>query len=545
MKHITYILTTVFLTLTYPGLIAAQQKTPPKIEWQRSLGGSAPDIARSVQQTKDGGFIIGGCTYSNDFDVTAHIGGADYWIVKLTSIGVIEWQKCLGGSGYDDASDISQTYDGGYIVAGSSASMDGDVSRLYSIGKTDYWVVKLNDTGKVVWERTLGGSNSDLAYSVIQANDSGYIVAGASSSGDGVVSGNHGNDGVSDYWIAKLISPGILVGEKSLGGASPDEAYSIQQTMDGGFIVAGTSSSKDGDVTKNWGFWDYWIVKLSNEANIEWEKSFGGSGLDKAYAIQQTNDGGYIAVGESYSEDGDVTGHHDSWSSSDAWVVKMTETGDIQWQISLGGYHNDVACAIEQTTDGGYVVGCYGSSNDGNFTTPKDRPFSKDIWIVKLSTEGKIEWKMPLGGSQDDILSSIKETSDGGYIIAGTSGSNDGDLTVNHGDSNTPDFWIVKLSPEGTNTVESGSATTHNITITPNPAQTSATLTLDSDEAGACEVEIISVTGATLKQYSTHLAAGKQDISLTGLEALPSGMYEVLVKRSGYQTLQAKLIIEP
>ena len=187
----------------------------------------------------------------------------------------IVWQKCLGGSSTDYALSIRQTTDGGSIVAGSSFSNDGDVSGNH--GYDDYWVVKLNSVGEIVWQKSLGGSYHDYAYSIRQTTDGGFIIAGWSESNDGDVSGHHGSTDYYDYWVVKLNSAGEIEWQKCLGGSDGDVAWSIHQTSDGGFIVAGHSNSNDGDVS-GWheGYDDiggnplpdYWVVKLSPEDGI-------------------------------------------------------------------------------------------------------------------------------------------------------------------------------------------------------------------------------------------------------------------------------------
>ncbi|UCH15292.1 MAG: hypothetical protein JSV22_04830, partial [Bacteroidales bacterium] len=232
---------------------------------------------------------------------------------------LIEWQKSLGGSCGDEAHSIKQTSDGGYIVAGLSCSNNGDVSE--NNGNYDYWIVKLTSTGEIEWQKSHGGNEAEWAYSIQQTSDGGYIVAGVSQSNDGDVSGNHGT---YDYWIVKLTSIGVLDWQKSLGGSDEDMAYSIQQTSDGGYIVAGRSESSDGDVSGNHGSSDFWIVKLNPSGEIDWQRTLGGSGDDYANSIQQTTDGGYIVAGGSNSNDGDVSGNH---GYGDYWVVKLTSTG--------------------------------------------------------------------------------------------------------------------------------------------------------------------------------------------------------------------------
>ena len=298
------------------------------ISWQKSLGGSRFDNPSSIQQTTDGGYIIAGESSSNDGDVTGNHGSSDFWIVKLTSTGELDWQKSFGSSSADYANSIQQTTDGGYIIAGSSASNDGDVSGNH--GSSDYWIVKLTSTGQLDWQKSLGGSSNDWAYSIQQTSEGGYIIAGTSISDDGDITLNNG---WFDCWIVKLTSSGQLDWQKSFGGTGGDYAYSVQQTTDEGYIIAGSSYSNDGDVSGNHGDLDYWVVKLTSSGDLDWQKSLGGSSFDEALSMQQTTDEGYIIAGTSVSDDGDVTGNH---GNRDYWIVKLTSSGDIDWQKSLG-----------------------------------------------------------------------------------------------------------------------------------------------------------------------------------------------------------------
>ena len=544
MRKIPHISFAVLFIVLFAISVNAQQKTPPVIEWQRSIGGSNRDEPNSIQQTRDGGYIIAGSSWSFDGDVFEHHGDSnnpdfynpDYWIVKLNDIGDIQWQRTLGGLNWDEAQSIQQTYDGGYIVAGTSSSNNIDVTGNH--GSYDYWVVKLDSTGATQWQKAMGGSNYDYSYSIQQTRDSGYIVAGWSQSTNGDVKGHHGSSNSADYWIVKLDVRGDLKWQKSLGGSSWDAAYSIQQTQDDGYIVAGSSNSKDSNVTENHGAINCWIIKLDDSGVIQWQRSLGGNGNDVALCALQTQDGGYAIVGTTESNDGDVTMNY---GFSDYWIVTLDNVGLVQWQISLGGGYYDEASFFQQTQNGGYVIVGKSYSTNGQITGNLG---NSDYWIVKLNDTGSIQWQKSLGGSSWDNATSIQQTKDQGFIVAGRSSSNDGDVAEHHGSTDTSDFWIVKLSPEGTTSAEAEPATTSTITITPNSATSSATITLESDEAGACEVQIISVTGATLKEYSTHIGAGKQEIVLRDLESLPTGMYEVLVKRGGYGTLRTKLIIQ-
>jgi len=417
----------------------------PNIQWQKSLGGSNADQARTIAITNGGGFIVLGLSGSNDFDVTGNRGQQDYWIVKIDSLGSIQWQKSLGGSMNDNGQAIQQTTDGGYILSGSSNSNDGDVTGNH--GLRDYWVVKIDSIGNIQWQKSIGGSNEDIAGNIEITNDGGYIVAGYSFSNDGDVSGNHGG---ADFWIVKLDGLGNIQWQKSLGGTDADIGYYSQLTNDEGYVVVGYSYSNDGDVSSNHGGADYWIVKLDSLGNILWQKSFGGTDEEYCYSIQQTRDSGFVMVGFSRSNDGDVTGNH---GGEDYWVVKLDSLANIQWQKSLGGTGTDNGLSVLQTTNKDYIIAGYSNSNDGDVTGNHG---GNDYWIVNIDSLGDIQWQKSFGGTGNDFVNSISEDMVGANIVGGTSNSNDGDVAGNHGGQ---DYWIVKLGSGNQNQIITGTVT--------------------------------------------------------------------------------------
>ncbi len=350
--------------------------------WTRCYGGSNTDYPQVIRQTTDGGYIMVGISTSTDGNISENHGYSDYWVLKLTATGNIEWSRNYGGSSYDQAYDIQQTTDGGYIVAGLSQSTDGDVTGNHG-GYGDYWILKLTATGDTVWTKCYGGSDQDWTYAIQQTTDEGYIVAGISSSTDGDVNGHHGNYNF-DYWILKLTITGDIEWSRCYGGYYEDKAHVIQQTDDGGYIVAGETISTDGDVTGNHGDKDYWVLKLTATGDTVWTKCYGGSGDDIAAAIQQTDDGGYIVAGETISTNGDVTGNH---GGEDFWILKLTATGDTVWTRCYGGSNDDMVYAIQQTSDGKYIVAGYSQSTDGNLTGNYE---GKDSWILKLGNSNGI-----------------------------------------------------------------------------------------------------------------------------------------------------------
>ena len=298
------------------------------------IGGSGIDVANSIQQTIDHGYIVAGysgSSASGDVTGTTH-GSNDFWVVKLDSVGTIVWNKLLGGAGSDQANSVRQTKDSGYIVAGfSTSSATGDVTGTnHGASTNDYWIVKLDGAGNIVWNKLIGGAGDEFANGIQQKTDLCYIVGGhstSSSNGD-VITANHGS---SDYWIVKLDAVGNIVWNKLLGGINADQANSIQQTADLGYIIAGGSASSfSGDVSSpNHGGSDYWMLKLDASGNIVWNKLLGGAGSEIAYFARQTFDGSYIVAGYSTSSmTGDVlkTNH----GNGDCWIVKLDALGNIQ-----------------------------------------------------------------------------------------------------------------------------------------------------------------------------------------------------------------------
>lgn len=344
------------------------------IIWQQSFGGSLFDVSYSSCLTSDTGYIIAGETHSIDGDVIGNHGESDYWIIKLDALGTLQWQKCLGGSSDDYLKSIQNTSDGGYIVAGSSNSNNGDVSGNH--GSHDFWIVKLNDTGNLQWQKSLGGSDFEMAYSVQQTTDGGYIIAGSSNSNDGDVSGNHGSN---DFWIVKLDNTGNLQWQKCFGGSEIDIPFSIAQSADGGYIVAGLSGSNDGDVSGNHGGYDYWIIELDSYGNLEWQECYGGSGEDQAYCLQQTADGGNIVAGTSGSNDGNVSGNH---GGCDYWVIKLDSSRNLEWQQSYGGSDNELAYSIQQSLNEKYIIAGWSNSNNGDVTGNHGY---FDFWVVAIA----------------------------------------------------------------------------------------------------------------------------------------------------------------
>ncbi|MBA2613673.1 MAG: T9SS type A sorting domain-containing protein [Bacteroidetes bacterium] len=345
------------------------------IQWEHSYGGSDYDVAYCVNKTNDGGYILCGQASSNNIDLTVNYGDSDYWIVKTNSLGVMQWQRSYGGSGEDNGSWIIQTNDGGYIISGYATSNNVDVTNNHGLG--DYWTVKTNSLGVIQWQKTYGGSSLDYGGKILQTTDGGYIICGTSKSNDGDVSGNHG---LEDYWIVKTSNLGVIQWQKSYGGSGNDYGQDIKQTSDGGYIVCGKSNSTNGDINDNHGNNDYWVVKIDNLGTIQWKKSYGGSLFDNANSVIQTTDGGYLIAGQSNSIDGDKTFTNGSY---DNWLVKVNSAGTIVWTKDFGGSAYEDCKALIPTLDGSYAVCGESISNDVDVSGNHG---GDDMWVVKFNS---------------------------------------------------------------------------------------------------------------------------------------------------------------
>jgi hypothetical protein len=232
--------------------------------------------------------------------LSRHAGG-DFWVIKLNASGVKQWSNYYGGSFTDTAYDAIQTEDDGYIIIGSSDSDDVDITN--NLGSYDFWILKISATGTLVWEKSFGGSEIDEAYGISQAADGNYLIVGDTRSNDLDISQNNG---AADLWIIKITPEGTLLWEKTLGGSSFDVGKSVSKTQDNGFLIAGSSRSTDGSLTSNKGQNDAWIIKINSSGNLVWQKTIGGSNVDFFYDAVELNDQTIIAVGDSNSSNEDI-----------------------------------------------------------------------------------------------------------------------------------------------------------------------------------------------------------------------------------------------
>lgn len=365
----------VLILLFYPLFIYSQD-----ILWEKSYGGTHADYLFDAQPTADYGFILAGSSLSNKTGNKSddNQGDLDYWIWKMNEKGDLDWQKTFGGSGFDLLQSIKNTKDGGFILAGTSSSSAGFQKNEDCKGITDFWVIKLDATGGEQWQRTIGGSGQDELLCAFQTRDGGYMLGGSSSS-----------------------NPPIISDIKSDGKS-----------------VATTKSDLFNKSEKSRGNMDYWIVKLNKEGNIEWQKTYGGQYADILRSMEQTADNGYILAGYSNSPiSGDKT--ENNKGVGDFWIIKINDTGEIEWQNTYGAEGDDQPYVIHQTIDGGYIVG--GNSNSKNALTTLGGIVSNgtDYWVLKLDQDGGVLWSKTYDFGKVDILTSLVENRDQTYLIGG------------------------------------------------------------------------------------------------------------------------------
>lgn len=366
-------------------------------------------------------------------------------VENITFLGEVDWVKNFGGSGDETAQSIIKTIDGGYAVLGFSNSIDGDLEEK-TLEVNDYWVLKLDVEGNKQWSKTYGGSKDDKGQSIKQTKDGGYVLTGYAMSDDGDGSNNQG---FHDNWIVKLDANGTLEWEKSYGFSGHDHSYDIVETQDGGFFFVGfldiTLAKIDGYTDKSssltrHGVGEFWGTKIDDQGNVEWRRYFGGTNNDRAHAVVQANDGGFVMAGFSESNDFDITNSNGSY---DFWVLKINSIGDLLWQNSFGGSGIEIAYDITKTADNGYVVTGNTFSNDGDVSLNNGE---SDVWLIKVSDSGELIWEKTFGGSGFDAAQGVTTDSNGGFIIVGNTKSTNVDVNLNAGEN---DIWLIKTEAEG------------------------------------------------------------------------------------------------
>jgi hypothetical protein len=403
-----------------------------KIEWQYSYGGSADDKLCKMISTTDGGYILGGLTYSTDGDITNSHGGGDYLIVKVDMNGKKEWSKTFGGSNLDGVNSIAETSDG-YLALGYTYSNDGDFSSNH--GLSDYGVVKIDKAGNTLWKKCYGGSNYDEGNFIIATSDNGFAFIGNSTSTDGDIKDHHGIAYNTDAWMAQCDSIGNIEWSLSLGGSDFDHGVGIIETS-AGIIVSGYIKSKDGNISVKYGGSDAFVA-LVNRTGILWQRVCGGSGDDGAPNVFLDIDGLPVFTTSTVSTDFDCKENH---GGTDGWVFKLDLLGNILWSHCVGTLAEDAL--VSGCSDSNYIY-AVGNSNSSLL---QDSHGQYDATIARLDRNGNTVSLEAYGGSLEDAADCIAIAPDGYPVILAESNSNDGDVAYPKGGY---DYWLFKLKCYG------------------------------------------------------------------------------------------------
>jgi hypothetical protein len=500
----------------------------PTIQWNRAFGGSGDDRLTIVQPTADGGYILGGFSSSSTSSskTQASFGGIDYWIVKLDATGAKQWDKTFGGGNDDKLSSVQQTADGGYIIGGQSSSGASGSKTQASMGGFDLWVLKLDATGTMVWDKTFGSGANDRLANARQLADGSYILAAESGSGiDGDRS--EAGQGALDYWLLKLDATGTKVWDHSFGGNNNDILNAMQPTADGGYLLGGFSySGASGDKsqgTRGGSDYDFWVLKADSLGVKQWDTTLGGTGFDNLTSMVQANDGGYLVGGFSNSP---ISGEKTQGvrGDYDNWIVKLSPTGTKLWDFTFGGDGYDSLNGLQQTDDHGYIFGSQSNSGvNGEKTQANMGPSNTpDYWVVKVDSAGTKQWDGTYGGAQDEVLTSLSQTTDGGFILGGFSSSGVSG-TRSEASEGSFDYWVVKISDVViSSTSKAVKSSTFN--IYPNPAARNLTVQLPvSAPHNNLRLQLFDASGRIVWQQSAiKLADDSMPVNLLGLGA---GLY--------------------
>ncbi|QBZ98879.1 T9SS type A sorting domain-containing protein [Flavobacterium sangjuense] len=516
------------------------------ILWEKSYGGKHADYLFDVIPTPDYGFILAGSSLSKKTGnkTEDNRGDLDYWVWKMDEKGELDWQKSLGGSGQDMLQCILLTNDGGFLLAGSSESGEELDKKAKARGESDFWIIKLNAKGGEEWQKTIGGLRQDEINGVVRTKDGGFVLAGSSNSqasGEKITT----NYGGMDYWVIKIDSKGAIVWQNTFGGIYNDQLRSIITTKDGGYLLGGSSNSPDGGTKtqKNIGQSDYWIIKIDEKGQEQWQKTIGGKGDDKLAIACETNDGNFILGGNSNSESGGDK-RSSNESGTDFWVLKIEkDTKEILWQETYNVAKADILTSLVENNDktillGGYAQGemekkkapikqakaIKGKSSVIN-EDPKMKKGTDDYVAIKISEKGEELWRKDVGSDGQDILIKAIETRDGGYLMAGTSKAiltSDGGIkaTGNKSSGNgSNDFWVVKLKDK-----DKPKEAKKPVEAIPNPAMDYTNVIVGYDFTKGTAT-LVDMAGRVLQQF----AITERTIPIE-LHGLPEGIYVVNIK---------------
>ena len=524
-----------YLLLFVPLFIQSQN-----ILWEKSYGGKYSDYLFDVQPTADYGFILAGSSLSDKSGTKSESnqGDLDYWVWKMDENGKPDWQKSLGGSGFDLLKSIKGTKDGGFILAGTSNSEKGLHKKDSCKGNADFWVFKLNAKGDEQWQRTIGGSGQEELLCAFQTTDGGYILGGSSSSDVAITTTNKNalvnttkkdltsksepSRGNMDYWIVKLNAQGDVQWQKTYGGKYADELRSMEQTKDGGYILGGYSNSpQSGDKTQpSMGIGDYWVIKIDSSGAIEWQRTYGGNGDNQLYVIHQTMDEGYLIGGNSNSTNSLTAKGGTVSNGTDFWLLKIDTKGNEEWSQTYDYGTVDILTSLVENKDHTFLIGGYAQndpSGESGVALKKQAKGINDYIALKVDATGQEIWTQSVGSSGEDILRKLIETRDGGYLLAGTSNaasSLDKNSTIG-----SNDFWVVKLQDK--TKIEPAKVA---IEVFPNPVATFTNVIIGYEYTSGTAT-LVDLSGRTLQQFPITSRTVPIDFTM-----YPEGVYIVNIK---------------
>ena len=489
------------------------------IQWQQVLGGVHSEYLYDLKATPDYGFLLIGSSFSEDSGnkTGKGKGDLDYFLWKMDESGKLEWQKTFGGSGSDYLYSASLTREGGYILGGSSDSPKSEDKKEESFGNMDFWILKLDPVGEEEWQLTLGGIGNDQLQSIQQTPDGGFIIGGSSDSSpiqnqEGKTIGNKSEEskGSFDYWIIKLSANGEVEWEKTFGGMFSDQLKTVLITEDG-YLVGGTSNSliSGNKSAQNLGMNDFWIVKLNEEGEPQWQKTYGGEGDESLAQVLETENG-FLLAGSSNSKTSENK-KSDSVNGTDFWVLEIDKEGESLWDNTYDVGQWDMLVNITKAEDNTYLLGGYASTE--TLGKRVDNKGINDYVAIKINQRGEMLWSKTIGGNGTDQLKGLTQTRDGGYILAGNSDSKKSD-DKDQASIGGNDYWVVKLGNEKKQAEER-----RLIEIYPNPTNQFTNIVISESYTKAI-VEVFDMVGRKLQ--SKDLPYRTTPIDLQGY---PPGVY--------------------